>query len=515
MRFWINKAVKIYLRQRFKRIQYFMDHPHDAQEKVFSKLIEAGRYTKWGKAHDYNNIKTQTQFQQKLKINTYEDHKPFIHRMMKGEKDVLWNGQVKWFAKSSGTTNDKSKYIPVSRDNLYHCHIRGTWDSVSLLYEHKPDLQLFADKSLLSAGSLGPWAEFPQTMVGDVSAIMLHHMPTIGRPFSTPDFETALMSDWDQKIERIAQKVSKEENVAMFGGVPTWLLVMFKRILEITGKSNMLEVWPKIATYMHGGVGFSPYESQFKKLFPTDNLIYQEIYNATEGFFSVQDKFNGEKDMLLMLDNSMYFEFVPSGEWFKEYPKAISLDQVEVGQNYAIVVSTNAGLWRYMPGDTVMFTSTRPYRIRVTGRTKQFINAFGEEVMIADTDKAIADVCKNTGAIVNEYTIAPMYFNDAVKGGHQWLIEFEKEPQDLNHFATQLDKNLQHINSDYEAKRFKDIALQQLNLIRLPKGTFFQWMRSKGKLGGQFKVPRLSNHRTIIDDILQFIHKENKEVDVF
>ncbi|HHH50036.1 MAG TPA: GH3 auxin-responsive promoter family protein, partial [Saprospiraceae bacterium] len=336
---------------------------------------------------------------------------------------------------------------------------------------------------------------------------MIQNIPAVGRPFFTPDIETALMSEWEAKIDRIAQITSREKDVVMIGGVPTWTVVLFRRILEITGKSNILEVWPNFETYTHGGVGFEPYRKQFAEFLPSDQVSYMEVYNASEGFFAIQNDLD-EDGMLLLLNNGMYFEFIPAEEWHKEEPLAIPLSEVEIGKNYALVVSTNSGLWRYSPGDTVSFTSTRPYKIKITGRTEQFVNAFGEELMISNTDKALAITCRQLNAAVADYTVAPIYFSKSGKGGHEWLVEFDRLPKDLEKFAKVLDKNIQQINSDYEAKRYKSMALKQLKLQPVPKGTFHRWLKSKGKYGGQHKVPRLANDRKYLDDILNFLEKD-------
>lgn len=504
MRKTINEIFRWYYRLRYRRIERFMQNPHKAQREVFRQLIEAARHTEWGRKYDYRSIKTPEQFSERIPVQDYESLKPYIQRMMHGEKDVLWSGQIKWFSKSSGTTSDKSKFIPVSSRNLKTCHIRGTWDTMTLYYHNRPDARQFELKSMVMGGSLSKFQPYPTTMIGDVSAIMIEHMPSVARPFYIPDFETALMAEWEEKLEKMAQIASREPNVVMIGGVPTWTVVLFRRILEITGKQHMLEVWPNFQVYIHGGVSFMPYKKQFEAFFPSDKVDYQEIYNASEGYFAIQNDFSSP-DMLLLLDNGVYYEFLPMSEWQKEDPKAIPLSEVETGKNYAMVISTNGGLWRYTPGDTVMFISTDPYKIKVTGRTKQFVNAFGEEVMVENTDKALAMTCAEMDAIVSEYTVAPVYFQGGGKGGHEWVIEFEKPPANLKAFNRLLDQNLQKINSDYEAKRYRDMALTQLRLRPAPPGTFHRWMASRGKLGGQHKVPRLANHRQYIEEILDFM----------
>lgn len=474
------------------------------QESLLKQLLQFTKHTEWGRRYGYRDIQDAEQFARRVPVNDYDGLKPYITRMMHGEKDVLWSGQVRWYSKSSGTTSDRSKYLPVTSQNLKKCHIRGTWDTMSLFYHNRPDARQFECKSMIMGGSLYPFEPYPKTTYGDVSAIMIQNMPAVGRPFFTPDFKTALLHDWEEKLEKLARIGAQERNMVMIGGVPTWTVVLFRRILELTGKSNMLEVWPEFQGYIHGGVSFTPYRKQFEAFFPSDQISYQEIYNASEGYFAVQDDFSRD-DMLLLLNNGVYFEFLPMPEWDKPNPHAIPLSEVKPGENYALVISTNAGLWRYTPGDTVTFTSTAPYRIKITGRTKQFVNAFGEEVMVENTDKALAVACQQTGAIVSEYTVAPVYFEEGQKGGHEWLVEFEREPSDEERFTALLDQALQANNSDYEAKRSKSLALKRLRLHALPSGTFHNWMRSRGKFGGQHKVPRLANHRQYVDEILHFL----------
>lgn len=507
MRKWVNQGMKWYLAQRYKGIENFMKHPHQVQDALLTQLIQASKYTKWGKMYHYNTIKTYQDFASQVPINDYEALKPFIRRMMYGEKDVLWSGQVEWYSKSSGTTNDKSKYIPVTNENLKRCHIRGTWDTMSIVYHNLPEAKQFEHKTLLMGGSWQTFDDYPKTKIGDVSSIMIEHMPNIARPFFTPEFETALYPDFEVKLNRIAEIVSKEKDMVMIGGVPTWTVVLFRKILEITGKSNILEVWPSFQVYTHGGVSFTPYKEQFKAFLPSDDVKYFEIYNASEGFFGIQHD-PTEEDMLLLLNNGIYYEFIPSTEWNKKEPKAIPLSEVELGENYALVISTNAGLWRYTPGDTITFTSKTPYKIKITGRTSQFVNAFGEEVMVANTDKALAATCQELDVVVSDYTVAPIYFSNTGKGGHQWLVEFEKAPLNSARFNKLLDENLQKVNSDYEAKRYKNMALEQLSITSLPVGTFHNWLRFKGKYGGQHKVPRLANHRKYVEEILGFLGSE-------
>ncbi len=507
MRKWINQGFKWYYRQRYRQLRKFMERPHAVQARVLQQLLQAARYTEYGQRYDFRSITNAATFAERLPLTDYETLQPMIERMMRGERDVLWSGQVRWFSKSSGTTSDKSKFLPVPGQNLKKCHIRGTWDTMALFYHNQPDARQFECKSMIMGGSLQAYPPFPKTQIGDVSAIMIHHMPIVGRPFYTPDLKTALLDDWEVKLERLAQAGASEKRIVMIGGVPTWTVMLFRRILELTGKQHMLEVWPDFQLYIHGGVSFTPYRKQFEAFFPSDQVSYQEIYNASEGYFAAQDNLR-EEGMLLLLNNGIYYEFLPMSDWDARNPRPIPLSEVQPGKNYAIVISTNGGLWRYLPGDTVAFTSLRPYRIKVTGRTKQFINAFGEEVMVDNTDQALAATCQELNASVYEYTVGPIYLSTKGRGGHEWLIEFERPPADLHAFAELLDARLRALNSDYEAKRYKDIALKRLAIRALPPGTFVEWMRARGKIGGQHKVPRLANHRSYVDQILSFVEEK-------
>jgi len=511
MRKLINQGFRWYYRQRYQKLQRTVARPQEVQRAILQQLLRAAEQTEWGRHFGYRGLRKPEDFAKAVPVQDYESLKPYIQRMMHGEKDVLWSDQVRWFSKSSGTTEDKSKFIPVSRQNLRQCHIRGTWDTMACFYANRPDARQFECKSMVMGGSLKPFAPHPSTMTGDVSAVMTMHMPWVGRPFFIPDFETALLEDWEEKLERLALVGIREPNVVMVGGVPTWTVVLFRRMLELSGKSNMEEIWPNFQGYIHGGVSFVPHRKQFEAFFPSGKLSYQEIYNASEGYFAIQDDFKSD-DLLLLLDNGVYYEFMPAEEWGSDAPQAIPLSEVELGKNYALVISTNAGLWRYVLGDTVTFTSLAPYKIKITGRTKQFVNAFGEEVVVENTDKALAETCRQLNVIVAEYTVAPVYFNGISKGGHEWLIEFEQPPQSLSTFNRLLDQNLQKINSDYEAKRHKSLALEPLRSQVLPKGTFHNWLKSKGKFGGQHKVPRLANHRKYIEEILDFLQGSQSAV---
>lgn len=508
MKVVFNKLMGMYLAAKSRSLRSAITHPHERQRKWFRYLMSRARGTEFGKEHGLRHARTPADFAKQVPVQDYESLRDGIHRMMMGQENVLWPGRVKWYAKSSGTTSDRSKFIPVTRENFQRCHAKGTWDTLTSLYDMLPDASVFYRKNLIMGGSLSKYDANPETRYGDVSAIMIHNLPWYAKPFLSPDMETALLYDWEEKITRMAAQCSKED-IGMFGGVPTWTIVLFRRILELTGKNNMLEIWPNAQVYMHGGVGFRPYERTFREFFPSDDFIYQEVYNASEGFFATQDV-RGSDDMLLLIDNGMYFEFIPEGEWSSEHPRAIPLHEVETGVDYALVISTNSGLWRYTPGDTITFTNTDPYRIRVTGRTQQYINAFGEEVMIDNVEKAIAMASDRHSARVAEFTVGPLYLDGSQRGAHEWFIEFANAPADLQVFRRTLDSALQEVNSDYAAKRSADLALELLHLKVVPTGTFTKWMAHRGKLGGQNKIPRVSNDRRYIDDLVRFLGRTVK-----
>ena len=497
----VNHIIKTYLSFRFRRLEQALEQAEETQCRLLQRLIRTAQETEWGLRYNFGTIRTPEDFARQVPLQDYDTLKPLIERMMMGEENVLWPGVVRWFSKSSGTTSDKSKFIPVSDENLEKCHIKGSWDTMAFLYQDLPDARVFELKSLIMGGSLQPFSPHPETRRGDISAIMIHNMPAVGRPFFTPDFETALLENFEEKMNRMTEIVSQEKDLVLMGGVPTWTVVFIRKVLERTGKNNILEVWPHLQAYVHGGVSFTPYRTQFQEFIPSDSFLYKEVYNASEGYFASQLGRDTD-DMVLLLDNGIYYEFIPADQWDVPEPTAIPLSEVKEGKNYAMVISTNSGLWRYQIGDTIRFTSTSPYRIQITGRTRQFVNAFGEEVMVANTDKALEIACARTGSKVAEYTVAPIYFSDAGKGGHEWIIEFEKEPADSNEFADILDASLQEINSDYEAKRFQSMAMNRLVLHKASPGTFLHWMKARGKLGGQHKVPRLANERRFVEELL-------------
>jgi hypothetical protein len=505
-----NYGVAQFLHWRYRRIKRMMDEPLLMQQQLLAKLSSNLQTTAYGKKYYLRSVRNYTQYAAQMPVVEYEDLRPYILRMMAGEKDLLVNGFVRWYSKSSGTTSDKSKFIPVPRENLYGCHIRGSWDTVTLLYHHDPEIRLFSGKSLVMGGSVQTTSSMdPRARTGDISAIMIHHMPSVGKPFYAPDTSIAMVSDWEEKIRRTADYLLKERDLVMFGGVPTWNLVLFRRLLEQTGAEHLIQLFPNLRAYVHGGVGFEPYRDEFKRLIPADNFHYMEVYNASEGFFAVSDMPN-TNDMMLLVDNGVFYEFIELADYQNGiYNRAVPLEGVKLKVNYVMLVSTYSGLCRYVPGDTVQFTSTNPYRIRISGRTQQFVNAFGEEVIVANTDLALAMTCQRLGLIAREYTVAPVYLSSTHQGKHEWLIEFELPPTDIHAFELELDANLQGLNSDYEAKRSKSLALDCLSVASVNKNTFVSWLKSKGKEGGQYKVPRLSNNRVIIEDLKSFLDKSN------
>lgn len=494
----LSPAISRLARLRQERIEQWVKHPIAVQREVLQHLVTSAQYTEFGRKYNFTRTFSIRDFKQAVPIHEYDDLKPYIQRIMNGEQNILWNTPITWFAKSSGTTSDKSKFIPVSEESLQDCHYKGAKDVLTMYYNFNPDSDLLTGKGLVIGGSHTINQVNEEVHYGDLSAVLLQNAPFWGNWIRTPELSIALLDEWEDKIERLA-KNTIAENVTSISGVPTWTLVLIRRILEITGKNTLAEVWPSLELYIHGGVAFTPYREQFRRLIGKD-IYYLDMYNASEGFFAAQGNPNDD-GMLLFLDHGIFMEFMPVEEYGKERPETIGLNDVEVGQQYALVINTNGGLWRYLLGDTIQFTSRYPFRIKVSGRLKHFINAFGEEVIVDNTDKAIAIASERTGAIVNDYTAAPVYFGETGNGAHEWLVEFEKKPDDLDRFVTELDKALKSINSDYEAKRHKDIALGMPRLHVLEKGVFTAWLKRKGKLGGQHKVPRLANDRKYIEEI--------------
>jgi len=500
-----NSFLTWLIKKRIYQIELFMKYPEDVQLEWFKKLVNAAKETEWGKRYDYKSISTPEEYRNRVPLGDYNSLKPTIDRLRNGEQNLLWPSEIKWFAKSSGTTSDKSKFIPVSSEALEECHFNAGRDLLALYFNNHPDSRIFSGKGLVMGGSRNITEVNNESYyTGDLSAILIQNLPFWAQLKSTPATSIALMGEWESKIEKMA-RITSTHDVTSISGVPSWTLVLIKRIFEITGKSNLLEVWPNLEVFFHGGVSFNPYRKQFRQFIPSDKMTYMETYNASEGFFGIQDR-TDEQDMLLMLDYGIFYEFIPMHELENENPKTLQLSEVKAGENYALVISTNGGLWRYLIGDTVMFTTTNPYRIKITGRTKNFINAFGEELIVDNAEKALAIASEKCHAIVNEYTAAPIYFSsEKTKAAHEWIIEFEVEPDNPDFFRETLDTALKSLNSDYEAKRYKNLILDAPVVTFAPKGTFYHWMKKKDKLGGQNKVPRLFNDRKYVDEILEMI----------
>ena len=478
----LTRTISLVLRKRLKEIERFGDEADQIQDKQLRMLLDKAKGTLWGQAYDYKSIRTYADYRERVPIQTYDDLKPYINRMIKGERNVLWPSAVKWYAKSSGTTSDKSKFLPVTNEILHGCHYRGGYDTVTIYLRNRPDSRFFAGKGLILGGShsLSPLNQ--RAHQGDLSAILIQNIPALGGMVRVPKKKIILMDEWESKIKAIVES-TWNRNVSNLSGVPSWMLVLLKAILARAGKTNLAEVWPNLEVFFHGGISFEPYRDLYKSLIDSPKMRYMETYNASEGFFGLQDD-PDEHTLLLMLDYGIFYEFIPMREISEEHPKAIPLSEVKTGVNYAMIISTAGGLWRYEIGDTIRFTSVRPYKFVISGRVKHYINAFGEELMVNNADKAIAIACK-------------------AKGRHQWFIEFEKQPHSIEEFATILDKTLQEVNSDYEAKRYKEISLQPLEVIVAREGAFYEWLNRKGKLGGQHKIPRLSNSRNYLEELLE------------
>lgn len=498
----LNSIASWLMKKRMHQIELFMKYPHDVQDEWMHSLIASAKDTEFGKKHDFKSIKNYQQFKQHIPVHDYESLKPFIERTRRGEQNLLWNSDIKWFAKSSGTT-DKSKFIPVSSEFLDGCHYNGGRDMITFQCINNPDTKLFTGKNLALGGSFktDDFGDY-KSYHGDVSAIIIQNLPKWAEYFRAPDVNIALMDNWEDKLEQMANSMANE-NVTSLAGVPSWMLVLIKRILEIKKAETLKEVWPNLEVYFHGGVSFTPYRELFDKLFDSKNVAYMQLYSASEGFFGIQDE-QHSTEMLLMLDYGIYYEFIPVSELAQENPRTYNLAEVQKDKDYAMLISTNAGLWRYQIGDTIRFTNLIPYRFIITGRTKQYINAFGEELMIHNAELALKTACERTRTHIIDYTVAPVYM-DKNKGAHEWLIEFENDPINLDFFRSILDDTLKQINSDYEAKRFNNYILH-LPVIRvLPKGTFYSWLKANNKLGGQYKVPRLSNDRKILEEIYSIV----------
>ena len=492
---------KVYFAPRLKEIEQYTDHAGELQQRVLQRLTSMAAQTEWGRAHHYADIHTYEDFKRNVPIQTYEEVKPYILRLRAGEQNLLWPTEIRWFAKSSGTTNDKSKFLPVSLESLKDTHYRGGQDAVAIYLGQNPDSRLFSGKALILGGSHAPNLNTNHSLVGDLSAILIENINPLVNLVRVPCKRTALMEHFEPKIEAIANETLRAD-VTNLSGVPSWMLVLIKRLLEKSGKQGLEEVWPHLEVFFHGGVAFTPYREQYKQIIRSSRMHYIETYNASEGYFGTQNDPN-DPAMLLMIDYGIFYEFIPLEDVGKDHPHVCSLTEVELGKNYAMVISTSAGLWRYMIGDTVKFTRRDPYKFIITGRTKHFINAFGEELIVDNAEKGLAKACAETGAQVTDYSAAPVFMDANAKCRHQWLIEFTRMPDDLQKFARILDETLKEVNSDYEAKRQNDLALQPLEVIVARRNLFHDWLEGKGKLGGQHKIPRLSNTREYIEEMLK------------
>ena len=503
----INSILTWVMKKRIHQIELFKKYPHDVQDELLKKLLQTARGTEYGKKYDFASIDRYEQYHERVPISTYEETFPYIERLMRGEQNILWPSEIKWFSKSSGTTNARSKFIPVSPEALEDCHFKGGKDMLSIYVNNHPDTKIFNGKGLVVGGSFQLNENDPSatSYYGDVSAVLMQNLPSWAEFIRTPSLDTALMNNWEDKIEKLARETASV-NVTNLAGVPTWTVLLMQRIVELQGKKNITEVWPNLEVFFHGAVSFKPYRKLFNTLIPGSQMHYWETYNASEGFFGIQDQSDSE-ELLLMLDYGIFYEFIPMDEFENKNPKAVRLSEVELGKNYAMVISTNAGLWRYNIGDTVKFTAISPYRIKISGRTKHFMNAFGEEVIVENAETAITKACEATGAIIDNFTAAPVYLQEGKKGGHEWIIEFKVNPSDMTEFTRVLDVTLRSINSDYDAKRAHNLVLVAPTVHSVGEGTFYAWMKKRGKLGGQNKVPRLSNSREYVEDILTLVQQ--------
>ena len=491
----------LYFSSRAKEIDQYAGHAGEIQHRVLMRLVGKAARTEWGRKYDFSSIRTYEDFKNRLPIQTYEEIKPYVARLRAGEQNLLWPSEIRWFAKSSGTTNDKSKFLPVSQESLHDTHYRGGQDAVALYLRQNPESRFFSGKGLILGGSHAPNLNTNHSLVGDLSAILIENLNPLVNYIRVPSKATALMEHFEPKMEAIAREAIPA-NVTNLSGVSSWMLVLIKHILEKTGKQTLEEVWPNLEVFFHGGVAFTPYREQYKQVIRSPKMHYVETYNASEGYFGTQND-PADPSMLLMIDYGVFYEFIPLEDVGKDNPRVYSLEEVELGKNYAMVISTSAGLWRYMIGDTVKFTNNRPYKFIITGRTKHFINAFGEELIVDNAEKGLSKACAATGAQITDYSAAPVFMDEHAKCRHQWLIEFAQMPDDLTKFAHILDDTLKEVNSDYEAKRQNDLALQPLEIIVARQGLFHDWLDQKGKLGGQHKIPRLSNTREYIEDMLK------------
>lgn len=500
----ITKLLLPIFNKRYEKLRHSELHAKEEQLALLKKMLSLAANTVYGRQHGFGDITSYEDFRSKVPVNTYEELKGYIDRMRHGEPDVLWRGKVKWYAKSSGTTNDKSKFIPVSKQGLKDTHYAGGSHVVTYYLHNNPQSRLFDGKALILGGSHEQNYDVKESLVGDLSAILIENISPLVNLVRVPKKSTALLSDFEIKRDRIARE-AENQNVTNISGVPSWMLSVLTRLQEITGQTDISHIWPNLEVFFHGGVAFTPYRDRYREIISSAGMHYMETYNASEGFFGVQND-PADLSMLLLTNLGVFYEFIPLEDVGKPNPAAVPLWEVEPGRNYAMIISTTSGLWRYQIGDTVKFTSLNPYKFFISGRTKSFINAFGEELIVDNAEKGLAAACAETGAEVAEYTAAPIFMDAKGKCSHQWVIDFRKEPADLNHFSTTLDQALQKINSDYEAKRYKDITLQPLQIVKAPHGIFDLWLKNKGKLGGQHKVPRLCNDRKIIEEVLSLIN---------
>ena len=497
----LTSIARPFFMPRAKAIEKYADSAEKIQRRVLKRLLERAGNTEWGKKYGYSGMKGYEDFARTVPINTYEETKGYIDRMRRGEADILWPGRVRWYAKSSGTTNDKSKFIPVSPDGLKDTHYAGGRDCVASYLKNNPESRFFSGKGLILGGSHAPNYNVKGSLVGDLSAILIENISPLVNLIRVPSKEIALLSDFEEKRDRIARS-TLHAHVTNLSGVPSWMLSVLHRVLELSGKESLEQVWPDLEVFFHGGVAFAPYREQYLRLIRSDRMHYVETYNASEGFFGIQTD-PDDASMTLMVDYGVFYEFIPMDEFGRPDATVVPLEGVETGRNYAMLISTSCGLWRYVLGDTVRFTRKHPYRFVITGRTKHFINAFGEELIVDNAEQGLKAACEATGAQVSEYTAAPVFMDARAKCRHQWLVEFAVMPDSTEHFARVLDEALQRVNSDYEAKRHKDITLQPLELVVARNGLFHDWLKLKGKLGGQHKVPRLSNTREYMDELLR------------
>ncbi|WP_353779089.1 GH3 auxin-responsive promoter family protein [Winogradskyella sp. 3972H.M.0a.05] len=495
----VNSIASWFLKKRFHQIELFLKYPNEVQEELLFNLLDTAKETELGKLYDFESISSYEAFKNRIPVSSYEDIQHLIERSRKGEHNIFWPTPIKWFAKSSGTTNAKSKFIPVSVESLEDCHYAASKDLLCMYLNNNEDSQLFTGKSLRLGGSKELYME-NGTVFGDLSAILIDNMPFWAEFSSTPSSKVSLMSDWEYKMQAIVDETINE-NVTSLAGVPSWMLVLLNNVLEHTNKNSLFEIWPNLEVYFHGGVSFTPYMDQYKAILPKQDFKYYEIYNASEGFFAIQDQ-NNSSELLLMLDYGIFYEFIPMDTYGTKNEKVIPLSDVEVGKNYAVIITTNAGLLRYKIGDTIRFTSTKPYRIKVTGRTKHHINVFGEELIIENAEDALKTVCKSTKAEIIDFTAAPIFMEGKSKGAHEWLIEFKTPPENQEQFNDLFDKTLQSLNSDYEAKRYNNMTLNKPKVNVARQDLFYDWLKINDKLGGQHKVPRLSNTRDYLNELL-------------